>query len=135
MSPPRTSASAKERIRPGEIVLRFKGHSLCVGEGGAKWVDRGDNTIYLHALHSTEDGALELELCFGETISSGQVLQIGGPGGFAELRQGAQKQRLEGELRALETDGWTFIRFTADGRFQGTADTFTLAGWYTGLHY
>jgi hypothetical protein len=122
-------------LRPGEIFLRFKGRSLCLSEGGAKWVDRGDNTIYLQALHETEKATLELELCFGETITPGQVLKVGGPGGFAELRQGTQKRRLEGELRAMETDGWTFVKFAGDGCFQGTTETFTLSGWYSGLRY
>ncbi len=104
----------------------------------ARWVDAGNGEIMLRASHTDGKESLVTHgIGFGETLAPGQILELA-PGQMSLTLEGSTPLPLtSGTIRVLDTDGWTFIRFSADGRFgSGEASVSALMdGWYADVAY
>lgn len=104
----------------------------------ARWVDAGNGEIMLRACHTDAKETLVTHgIGFGETLTPGQTIELG-PGQMSLALYGSAPLPLTaGRIRVLETDGWTFIRFSAEGQFGAGESSVAvlLDGWYADVSY
>lgn len=104
----------------------------------ARWVDAGGGTIQLRGCHALGENCLTAHgIAFGDSFGSGDRIELGE--GALTLRLGAVEVLAiaEGSMDILETDGWTFVRFSSKVIFKGKEKPveMNLDGWYSDLSY
>lgn len=129
---------AERKVLPGTVsVVVPPGPPRDLPGLYARWVDAGSGEITLRASHTdTRMSLITHGIDFGETLAVGQVVEL--TAGQLSLEIGGVSHILSsGTIRVLDTDGWTYIRFIANGEFGAGDDLISacLDGWYTDVSY
>lgn len=124
-------------LRGAVVILIAAGPPRELPRLYARWVDAGNGEIMLRASHTDGKESLVTHgIGFGETLAPGQILEL--TPGQLSLDLGGNPLPLEaGVIRVLETDGWTYIRFSAEGRFGNGESSISVLmdGWYADVAY